>query len=120
MNIWRLSPAVVGMHLITTSAFAEQVITGTWALEDSVSDGAYLLASSGTDGQYVICFSSGNVRTVSVRAGSERSLLARGGCTVFAATNETGIVVDFASEESTGGRNVALGTFVMMVPEAPE
>jgi hypothetical protein len=54
-----------------------------------------------------------------VAAGGERSALARGSCTVFAPSQENGIVVDFASGGASASNGVALGTFII-VPDKVE
>lgn len=120
MKILRNGAAMVVLAAAaTTHAHADAVLSGTWALEAEVGGGAYMLASSGAEDRFLICFSSGNVRSVVVATGGERSALARGSCTVFAPSQENGIVVDFASGGASADNGVALGTFVI-VPDEDE
>ena len=101
-------------------AFAEvgPVVSGKWALDARLPAGAYMLASGGTQGTYLICFDAGNVRQVQVAVGDERSVLARGSCTVFSPGQDNGIVLDL-----TGGAaphvedGVALGTFRVILED---
>jgi hypothetical protein len=77
----------------------------------------YRLASSGASGDFLICFDTGNVRRVAVSVGDERSVLARGSCTVFAPTAENGITLGFgAADGGASDRSVAVGTFRVILP----
>lgn len=118
MKIWWRLLLIVPIALLPAREGAgEQVASGTWALETALRDGAYTLASRDTDGQFLICFTSGTVRSVTVAAGVEESQLARGSCTVFAPTEEAGIVVNFSAAQGADATHaVALGTFSVILP----
>lgn len=119
MQILRHIPVVVLVALMSdTTAQAERLVSGTWALDSNNAEGDYVLASRGSEGQFLICFSSGNVRSIVVAKGDERSLLARGGCTVFAPSQEGAIIVGFASDGPDLPTGIALGTFVLIGPDS--
>ncbi len=97
---------------LTAAAEIDSSVSGTWALERGIPENAYVLAARGAPGNYLICFDAGNVGRVVVAAGGERSVLARGSCTLFAATAENAIVVNF---DDAAESSVALGTFRMIL-----
>jgi hypothetical protein len=120
--MWRFAFAL-GLMTLPAVAAAESgtTVAGTWTLEHGPPAADYRLASRGASGDYLICFDSGNVRRVAVSVGEERSVLARGSCTVFAPTAEDGIVVRFAGGGGErAARSVAVGTFRMILPPATE
>lgn len=91
-------------------------VEGTWALQSEIASNAYVLASRGVVGVYLICFEAGNVRSVAVAVGEERSVLARGSCTMFAPSQQDGIVVGFADDNTVlPSRPVALGSFQVII-----
>ncbi len=115
-----LAMALCGMPL-GAAAEIDSSVSGTWALERGIPENAYVLAARGALGSYLICFEAGNVSRVTVAVGGDRSILARGSCTLFAPTPENGIVVNFeegAGRAAEGG--VALGTFRMILEETED
>lgn len=119
MNILRyaLSVAFAGAAG-TTLAEVRPAAVGTWAIEQGLGEAGYVLAARGIRGDFLICFNSGNVRTIVVATGAETSVLARGSCTVFRPSAESGVVVDFPAHDVPAPEQpVALGTFTMIVPQ---
>ncbi len=114
LSSYRLLALAIGFLAAPLAAAAEidSSVSGTWALERDIPENAYVLAGRGALGNYLICFDAGNVGRVVVAVGGERSVLARGSCTLFAPTAENGIVVNFDDEAESG---VALGTFRMIL-----
>ncbi|WP_372890983.1 hypothetical protein [Rhodosalinus sp.] len=97
-------------------ADAGRTVAGTWTLEQGPAAADYRLASRGVSGEFLICFDSGNVRRVAVAVGEERSVLARGACTVFAPSDDAGIDLGFAEGEGTQEHGVAVGSFRVILP----
>lgn len=112
-----LAMALCGVPLGAVAEI-DSSVSGTWALERGIPENAYVLAARGALGSYLICFDAGNVSRVTVAVGGERSVLARGSCTLFAPTPENGIVVNFEEGAARAGAGVALGTFRMIVEDA--
>lgn len=116
--MWRALQLVV-LCAIPGPSLADPMrsVGGTWSLDTGVAGAVYMLASRGTVGNFVICFEAGNVGRVAVMTGDEKSLLARGSCTVFASSPDHGIVVDFASLAADDTpKPVAVGTFRVVPP----
>jgi hypothetical protein len=89
---------------------------GKWSVDDRYGDAEYLIASSGASGDFLVCFEAGTVRTVKVAVGQEQSQLSRGACTVFAPTQDNGIVLDTPGRGAREAPGIALGTFRVIRP----
>jgi hypothetical protein len=109
---------VIGALCCPAHAFAEtvQAPRGEWSVDDRSGGSEYLIASSGASGDFLVCFEAGTVRTVKFAVGQEQSHLSRGACTVFAPTQENGIVLGTIKAGENRRPGIALGTFQVIRP----
>lgn len=113
-----LTALSVAILSFPASAEVGLVVSGKWTLDAKLTAGAYMLASGGAQGSYLICFDAGNVPQVQVAVGDERSVLARGSCTVFSPRQDNGIILDLTGDAALPvDDRVALGTFRLILED---